>query len=634
MMHEMRRRAGLALAVLGGLAHAALVCAAGQTGTTSPPPVPAWLQDPLQILGVGQIAHLEEAVLVPLRDGTQLMATLVVPNGASASSRRPAILDQSPYIPQQELRMGRAVFAPLVREGYVIVVVNDRGTQWSGGEYHWVKSATNDGADVIAWITSQPWSSRAVGAWGCSSSGEVELSLARASPPGLKALVPMAAATGIGVIPGFADQGIFYTGGVPSFDWAWWYHGDGYWHHPKLPPGLSVGERVALIHQFDPEAHAALSEDLAWAGHLPAEEVLDAIGSPRTEYNKLIRLAPNDPAWKDYDFLDEGDRTTVPTLLVDTWYDTIEAYGTTKAFQYLSSNSPHQYLIMGAGPHCSMGEETKQTMVGERPVGDARFDYAGTVVRWFDHWLVDGGRGKLDMPRVQYYPLASDHWESARSWPPPSRPTKLYLYSQGHADSLAGDGQLLWRARSGPADGFLDDPMHPVPTNGGGCCDRNVSRDQTAIEQRPDVLVYTTPPLTRTLDIAGYLTATLYFSTSVPDTDLAFKFVDVYPDGKAYNVLDTIERLRYRDGIDKPALMVPGRIYRVVLRQMVVASRFAPGHRLRIEIAGTNFPEYERNLNTGGPSFDGTRAVVAHDLIYHDRGHRSFFEIPVARDSR
>jgi uncharacterized protein len=637
MRHNTGRWAWLGAAALAGLSSAVFFCAFAEAGVAAnkgaaevpPRPVPGWLQNPLDILGARKIAHLQQGVLVPLRDGTKLMATLVVPDGATTRSPRAAILDQTPYPAQQELRMGRAVLSRLVRKGYVIVVVNDRGTQWSGGEYHWLRKASSDGADVVAWITSQPWSSHAVGAWGCSSSGEVEFSLARANPPGLKAMVTMAAATGVGVIPGFADQGLFYTGGVPSFDWAWWYHGHGYWHHPKLPPGLSLAERLALIQQFNPLAYSAASEDLTWAGHLPAEDVLNAIGSPQTEFDKLIRLAPDDPTWKEYDFLNTGDRTTVPMLLVDSWYDTIEAYGTAKAFQYLSGNAPNQYLIMGAGPHCKMGYETKQTMVGERPVGDARFDYAGTVARWFDHWLRDGGRGKLDMPRVQYYSLASNHWEAARSWPPPSHALKLYLYSQGHANSLLGDGQLLWHPHSGPADNFLDDPMHPVPTNGGGCCNPDVSRDQTAIERRQDVLVYTTPPLTRALNIAGYLNATLYFSTSVPDTDLALKFVDVYPDGKAYNVLDTMERLRYRDGISRPKLMKAGRIYKIVLRQMVVASRFAPGHRLRIEIAGTNFPEYERNLNTGGRDYRGTHAVVARDSIYHSRGHRSFFEIPV-----
>lgn len=640
MMLATRRTRAVTIIGLAGLGCAALLCAGAQATEAvakSAPHAsrsltqPRWLQNPLDILGARKIAHLEQGVWVPLRDGTKLMATLVIPDGASAHSPRPAILDQSPYPAQAELRMGRAVFSRLIGQGYVIVVVNDRGTQWSEGEYHWVRNASSDGEDIIAWIRSQPWSSRSVGAWGCSSSGEVEFSLARVSPPGLKALVTMAAATGVGVIPGYADQGLFYTGGVPSFDWAAWYHGHGYWHHPKLPRDLTVSERVALIQQFNPVAFSADSQNMDWAGHLPAEDVLSAIGSPSTEFNRLIRLAPNDPRWEQYDFLNTGDRTTVPNLIIDSWYDTIEAYGSAKAFQYLSANSPNQYLIMAAGPHCSMGGETKDYTIGERPAGDARWDYAGTVVRWFDRWLLDGGRDKLEMSRVQYYPLESNHWVSSEVWPPPSHPVKLYLYSQGHANSLNGDGQLLWRPRTGSADGFFDDPMHPVPTNGGGCCDPDVSRDQTAIERRHDVLVYTTPPLTHSLDIAGYLTLTLYFSTSVPDTDVALKFVDVYPDGKAYNVLDTLERLRYRDGIAKPHPMTPGRIYKVVLQEMVTASHFAPGHRLRIEIAGTNFPEYERNLNTGGPNFSEAHAVVAHDFIYHDRRHRSFFEIPVVR---
>lgn len=599
----------------------------------APAAKPAAAQDgranPLDILHVRGAAHLEEGVLVRLRDGTHLMATLVVPNGASGSSRRPAIIDQSPYPARMEFTGGREVFSRLVREGYVIAVVNDRGTQWSEGEYHWMKGAAADGADVVKWITEQPWSDGAVGSWGCSSSGEVNLALAKESPPGLKAIVAMGAATGIGVIPGFADQGVFYTGGVPSFDWAWWYHGDGYWHHPKLPPNLSQTERIALIHAFSPVAYGGMSEDLSWASHLPSEDLLKSVGSPQTEWNELIKLAPNSPAWKSYDFLNRGDSTQVPMLLADSWYDTIEVYGTAKAYQYLSANSPNQYMIIGGGPHCSMGRETAKTMVGERSVGDARFDYAGETVQWFDHWMRNGGHGKLDMPKVQYYPLLSNHWISSESWPPPAKRVRLYLSSGGHANSLQGDGRLARGAASGPPDSLLDDPLNPVPTLGGGCCTPDVSRDQTSVERRSDVLVYTSAPLTRTLRVAGYLQAVLYFSTSVRDTDLALKIVDVYPDGKAYNLFDTMKRLRYRDGIEHVKLMTPGTVYELTLRQMVAASWFLPGHRIRIEIAGTNFPEYERNMNTGGANYDESHPVTAHDTIYHDRRHASYLEIPV-----
>jgi len=601
------------------------------TSAAPPAAVEIIRQNPLDILGVKEIASLVEAELVPLRDGTHLIATLIVPHDASSATRRPTILDQSPYPVQFELTVGRDVLSRLVRRGYVIAVVNDRGTQWSQGEYHWLKGAAADGADTIKWITQQDWSDGSVGTWGCSSSGEVNFALAKVNPPGLKAIVAMGAATGIGVIPGYADQGVFYTGGVPLFDWAWWYHGDGFVHHPKFPPNLPHEELVALIHAFDPVAGTGMSQDLSWANHLPSQDLLNAIGSPETGFNTMIKMKPNNPNWREYDFLNEGDKTKVPMLHIDTWYDSIEVYGTTKAFQYLSGNSPNQFMIIGAGSHCSMGKESAKTMVGPRPVGDARFDYAGTVVSWFDHWLKARGQGEFKMPRVQYYPLESNKWVSSDAWPPASTTRRFYLSSNGHANGIGGDGRLIEQRGSGSPDHFTSDPMNPVPTHGGGCCTADAALDQTEIEKRPDVLVYTSAPLARTLNVAGFITATLYFSTSVPDTDLAVKLVDIYPDGKPYNVLDTIQRLRFRDGINKESLMQQGAVYKIDLRQMVVASQFAPGHRIRIEIAGTNFPQYERNMNTGGRNYDESNPVVAQDVIYHDTTRPSVLALPVVR---
>jgi len=613
----------LALTISGLLSGAAALASGQDPAPGSPPSV-------LDVLGVRDAAQLAEAMPVPMRDGAQLIATVVIPNGASASSKRPAILIQTPYRPEMEAggAVASKLLPRLVREGYVIAIVNDRGTQWSDGEYHWEKGARNDGLDALKWLRSQSWSNGNVGAFGCSSSAEVEFTLATANPPGLKTFVEMAGATGIGVIPGFADQGIFYTGGIPSFDWAWWYHGNGYWHHPKLPLGIGQAERIALVHAFDAESRFG-TEDLTWAGHLPSEAILDAIGSPQTEFDRLITMRPNDRGWLDYDFLRTGDRTEVPGLHIDSWYDTIEVYGTTRAFDYLSGNSPNQYLIIGPTAHCRETTESADTEVGQRPVGDARFDYIGTLVRWYDHWLRDEGRGSLDMSRVQYYPLASNRWVASSSWPPAAKSWPLFL-SGGRANSLLGNGRLTSRrGADSPADRLVDDPLRPVPTRGGGCCTSDVSLDQTDVEMRSDVLVYTSEPLVEPLDVAGYLSATLYISTTVPDTDLMLKLVDVYPDGKAYNVLDTGERLRYRDGIEHEQLMSPGRVYAVHLRQMVLASHFAPGHRIRIEIAGSNFPEYERNLHTGGENYSETKAVVAINSIYHDRAHPSVLELPV-----
>jgi putative CocE/NonD family hydrolase len=602
------------------LALAAMLCGALPAAE---PQAPVPILDQMKLRDA---ATLRQGVPVDLRDGTRLNATLVMPN-RPAGERLPTILIQSPYDPSWELRS--PTVAALVRAGYAIAVVNVRGTQWSEGEYHWMKGAADDGEDSVKWVTAQPWSNGKVGAYGCSSSGEVQFALAKRNPPGLKAMVAMAAATGVGNIPGYPDQGIFYTGGIPSFAWAAWYRSHGHLHHPKLPAGISQREREALIATYS--AAASPSDDWDWAKHLPSKDVLRATGSPESEFDRMVTMKPNDPRWREYDFLNSGDSTRVPMLHVDSWYDTIEIYPTAKVFEYLQKNSPNQYMILGGTAHCSMGTETEKTMVGERPIGDARFDWTGQTLRWFDHWLKDDGKGDLAMPRVQYYPLESNQWVSAKAWPPRSTARRLFLDSDGKANSLSGDGRLVDRPGRGAPDHVLADPSNPVPTHGGGCCDRNVSRDQTKIEQRDDVLVYTTAPFDKTLKVAGYINATLYLSTSVPDADVAIKLVDVYPDGKAYSIYDVIQRLRYRDGIDKEAPMEPGRIYNIELKQIVAASHFAPGHRLRIEIAGSNFPLYERNMHSGGANAEQSVPVVAKTSLYHDKDHASFIELPVVR---
>jgi putative CocE/NonD family hydrolase len=620
-----------------GLALALAIAAAGfARAAESGEAAPAKTRGLLEALDVRDAATLHEAVPVEMRDGTLLLASVIVPAGAAADAKFPTILIQTPYLATNEIQipLETVVLRELIRKGYAVAIVNVRGTHWSEGEYRWMRGARNDGLDTLDWVTRQAWSNGKVGAIGCSSSGEVSIPLATSNPPALKAVVAMGAATGIGVIPGFADQGLFYTGGIPNFNWAWWYHGNGYHHHPKLPRDISQAERVALTRAFDSEARYS-GEDLGWAGHLPSSEILDAIGSPQTEFNRLVRLKPSSPEWREYDFLVEGQSTTVPILHVDSWYDTLEAYGTARMYEYLAARSPHQYLLMGGSSHCRQGTETERTSVGERPIGNARFDWAGTVVKWFDHWLKDGGQGDLGMPKVQYYTIESDRWTSAPAWPVKATPRRMYLSSGGRANSLSGDGRLVDRTPGRePADTLVDDPLDPVPTHGGGCCSDVVARDQSAIEQRQDVLVYTSAPFDRPVEIAGYLSVTLHVSSSAVDGDVMVKLVDVYPDGKAYNLTDTAQRLRYRDGTSRESLMEPGKIYEVTLGQMVFATRFERGHRLRLEIAGTNFPQYERNLHSGGRNWDETRPQTARLTVHHDRAHASWLQIPVVESAR
>jgi predicted acyl esterase len=220
-------------------------------------------------------------------------------------------------------------------------------------------------------------------------------------------MVIMSAAAGVGNVPGYSGQGLFYIGGITPLAWIWWYAEYGNQYHPHLPSGISPEERARLAAAYGSRSQLTFSGDLAnIANHLPSAEILKTINAPSVDFNYLITQTPASDAWDNYDFLRQGQSTRVPGLHIDSWY-TFQAYGSTRAYEYLSGNSPNQYLVMGPTAHCKMGSESEHTMVGDRDVGDARFDYESLIENWFDHWLRDEENATRDVPKVQYYPLSS-----------------------------------------------------------------------------------------------------------------------------------------------------------------------------------------------------------------------------------
>jgi hypothetical protein len=215
----------------------------------------------------------------------------------------------------------------------------------------------------------------------------------------------------------------------------------------------------------------------------------------------------------------------------------------------------------------------------------------------------------------------------------------MYLSSAGKANSLFGDGALVTAppAQSQPPDRFTYDPMNPVPSYGGNvCCTGNAVQggafDQRKMETRQDILVYSTEPLAEGIEVSGSITATLYVSSDAKDTDFTVKLIDVYPDGTAYNLDETIQRMRYREGYDKPPVwMEKERVYQVTLPPLTTSNYFAKGHRIRIEISSSNFPRFDRNLNTGGRNFDESQGVVAHNAVHHGGVHASRIEFTVVK---
>ena len=587
--------------------------------------------------------------MVPMRDGVRLSTAVILPD--DGNGRLPTVLVRTPYPKEFELHYGKWLFGPLLSHGYAIVLQNERGTGWSEGRHRFLAGARSDGYDTISWITSQPWSNGRVGTAGCSSSAEDQLSLAAANHPDHMAMVPMAAGSGIGDIPGVDSQGVFYKGGVPQVGpWAAWYADSGTIHRPKLPAGISHEERVRLSDAFTPynapwqhwlsatfgsgsnKAFADPYADLIKKSltELPSQDILRRISIPETDFNTLIKLSPSDPYWKQIEFIHIGDNPRVPAIHVTSWYDP-GAYESIKLFEYLQ-NVPNQYLIVAPTSHCAMVRANEHTYVGQRMIGDAHYDYAGLFLKWFDYWLKRTNNGVLSHSKVQIFLMGGDGWRTYPSWPPPGSSTmRLFLNSGGRANTRLGDGQLSESQPVGTADSFVSNPLEPVPSRGGGCCGADVVQDQSGVELRNDVLVYSTHTLDKGVTAIGEMRGLFYVSSSAPDCDLTLKLVDVYPDGKAFNLGDTMLRLRYRNGFDKVQLMRGGQIYRIAMKGIVTGNYFGPGHRIRIELAGSNFPNAERNLQTGGLNFSETKAVPATIQIWHDHDHQSFVELTVVK---
>jgi hypothetical protein len=612
--------------------------------------LPTPVYDPAADLGLTEDVIQDLLVAIPMRDGAELAATILRPRSPPAA-RLPVILIRTPYRHGDEIGGGvaRQMLPKLLRSGYAVVVVSDRGTQWSSGSYRYLHGQNRDGAQILDWIAAQPWSNGKVGTFGCSSSAESQLGLSTLNHPAHKAVIEMSGATGVGSVPGYRDQGIFFHGGIKDLVFGWWYRYYGHQAHPILPPGLSAEERVRVARAYSPEptiprpgaargfadASQTSPEVTALLRTLPVMNILRAVDSPTTEWDRVLTMAPADPGWRDYDMIREGDSTRVPSLHVASWYDNLEAYPETKLYSYLAGNSPDQYLLMAGGPHCSQGTETADMNVGETSIGDARFDYVDQFTRWYDRWLKDDRDAIQGMPRVQYYLLNSGRWLSSDTWPVTgTRTQRLYFSSAGRANSRFGDGVLQSSpaAAQEPADEFVYDPLHPVPSLGGNCCSAAVAFEQSPVEVRQDVLTYTSTPFAKPLRLVGDVNVTVSVSTSVRDTDLIVRLVDVHPDGKAYNLAETGLRLRYLNGYERPKLLEPGQVYLATITGLVTATELREGHRLRVQITSSNFPNYERNLNTGGRNFDESVPVIARTRILHDATHPSYVEFPVLQE--
>jgi len=594
------------------------------------------------------VAIIERKVMMPMRDGVRLATDIYRPK--NASGKVPIIWVRTPYnFNFWDVRNG--VPADLknvltaIQHGYAYVVQNERGHFFSEGNYDILGAPRTDGVDALAWLSSQPWANGKVGTTGCSSTAEYQMGIAAMGPPAYAAMNVQGFGAGVGRVAPYYEQGNWYRGGAVQMLFIAWLYGEQNQVRPMFPPNTPREDLIRASKAFD------LAEQLPpvdWSKalwHLPMQDILKAVDAPRGIYadampvdtgGRMIERTPNDPAWYKGALYHEDMPLNVPGLWFMSWYDVSIGPNLALYNHVRKTAKPEiadqQWAVIAPVTHCAYTRATEDTIVGERSMGDARLDYQEIIYGFFDRFLKGEKSARLDsLPKVTYFTMGTNKWQTSDTWPPAgAEPATMFLSSAGRANSLAGDGALKTSPpETDKPDSFTYDPMNPVPSYGGNvCCTGTAVQagafDQRKMEAREDILVYTSEPFKEGTEVSGPIVPTLYVSSDAKDTDFTVKVIDVYPDGRAYNLDESIQRLRYREGYDKPLVwMEPGKVYKVTLQPLNTSNYFEAGHQLRIEVSSSNFPRFDRNLNTGGNNYNEEKGVVAHNSVHHSKQYPS-----------
>ena len=602
------------------------------------------------------IAVVERKLMIPVRDGKRMAADVYRPK--DTSKKYPTVFSRTPYnFNFWDVRNGvprdMSTQIDAVKRGYAYVLMNERGHFFSEGNYDILGPPLTDGDDELTWIAKQPWSNGKVGLIGCSSTAEWQLAVAAQGNPALAAIIPQGFGAGVGRVAPYMEQGNWYRGGAVQMLFIAWLYGEQNQVRPTFPPNTSQEDLIRASKSFDLAQQAPPVDWSKALRHLPVMDIYKAIDGPRGIFadempvdtkGSMIKRAPNDPAWYKGGLWHDNMKINVPGFWFMSWYD-VSVGPNLAAYNHVRKTAKpeianQQYAVIAPTLHCAYKRATENTVVGERSMGDARLNYDELTWAWFDRFVKGEGGQILDTtPKVRYFTMGLNKWQASESWPPKgAQPLTFFLSSGGKANTLNGDGVLADAApATDSADKFDYDPMNPVPSYGGNvCCTGNAiqggSWDQRKMEERPDILVYSTEPLKEGIEVSGPIEVTLYVSSDVKDTDFTVKLIDVYPDGKAYNLDETIQRVRYRNGYDKPlAWMEAGQVYKIVLQPMTTSNYFDVGHRIRIEVSSSNFPRFDRNMNTGGKNYDETKGIVAHNVVHHSRQYPSQITLSVVK---
>ena len=561
---------------------------------------------------------------ITLRDGVVLRADVYLPDESAAAGRHPVLLLMTPY--------GRERFQRRPEElrywtdhGYALLMVDVRGQGESGGSFDFFRAEGPDGHDVVEWAAQQPWSNGRIGMQGVSFSGSNQWYVARERPPHLECITPF------GVVSRVMKD-LSHNDGAFKLRWAM------EWISALSDSGV---EREQVAYGGEP---VAFTLGLTHRPLLTLDEAL--FGTPLRLYRSLLEHETLDAWWEPMEFSPRDYAAMdLPNLSVSGWFDgtlpgTVNQY---TGMQRYSPADDRSYLIIGPWEHGTLatGGHSPRSGKPTRTVGDLTIPSRGFLPvreitrRFFDACLRE--RGDVELPPAAVYVTGSEHWLALSSYPPPSELTALYLDSEDAA-SLAKPGTLAFHPAAGrPHDEFTYDPATPVPEylerEGRKIRLQSQPVDVTAVQDRPDVLVYESAPLEQPLTVLGNVRLLLYAESDARDTDFTSFLADVHPDGRAIKLgpqSGANARARYRNGLDRVELITPGEPFPIMLDYYDIGHTFAAGHRIRVSVSSSNYPWISANPNTGNPiATDPAEPRKAHQRIHHSDALPSQLLLPI-----
>jgi putative CocE/NonD family hydrolase len=544
----------------------------------------------------------ERDVAIPMRDGVRLRADILRP----PAGRFPTLVYRTPYGKHPALEE-YTTFARAVERGYAVVVQDVRGRYASDGEFRPYENEGRDGYDTIEWAARQPWSNGRVGTFGLSYPGAVQWLAAVESPPHLEAMVPAMTFS--------TPQNFFYSGGVWDLSWTQWI-----WQSiaadaraRRRPPGAADQD----------SAPGWSTVKSAMLGTLPLDRI-DALREIAPYYNDWVHHPPEDPFWNFAELRNKYGRTHAAVLNLSGWND--DNYGPEGAItNYLglmttrAGASSRAALLLGPWVH-GVGA-TARTKFGDRDFGRAAaIDYDDVVLSWMDRYLRDDRRSAT-FDGVRYFVMGANHWATSETWPPPGG-DRVYFFSSAATPPARGTLALTAPTASSAFSSFVSDPDNPVmnPYESAGV------HDYRSLAERSDLLTFDSPPLADDIEATGPIRARVYISCDCRDTDVWVRLLDVQPDGAAHNLMSPgldVVRASYRNLEKGRQLLTPGQVYEIQLDRLVTSNVFRTGHRVRVQISATFFPNFSRNLHTGDLESVSARRQKAAIRVYHDREHPS-----------